>query len=126
MPVAFELTDFRWGLSTALQCFRLADGGSEACCNAYRTGFRLPCGDDFQHGVRIIEMTPAPTLNLAPTGFGPHRPAALGSNDGGTTTLGCLGCEAGLACSPAEPLRVRAVWGALNGGSFVVDALEME
>lgn len=32
----------------------------------------------------------------------------------GTRVLGCLGCDVGVACSPAEPATVRAVWGALE------------
>lgn len=109
--VEIDLTDSAVSQSscTAAAC---SDGGAPpaACCNHCAVLFVLPCTNGTQ-----IPLRPAASLDLASTDFGPYVPSVswMGTGLLGEVTLGCLGCEAGVSCSPTMPGTVRAVWGRL-------------
>jgi hypothetical protein len=113
---------------TLVRCSSADGGPGAACCNVATVKFSLPCG---AQGRRIY-LRPSAGLQLAPTGYGPYTPAVFSAGrDPDTVTLGCIGCEVGLSCSPADPAAVRAVWGSIQQSdlgsddfTFVVDTLE--
>lgn len=124
--IAVDLTsaDYREGLSTLVACIDLDGGRTATCCNSVSRTFRLPCGDLPIHRRPQIPLVAGPQLGLAPTGYGAFEPQVAQSLKPASVTLGCLGCETGLSCSPADPSQVKAVIGAYAGGAFVVDTLE--